>query len=66
MVLHIYLPKLNNQNSAREYYLTSIFDEIRKREDNEIVVYQIPSNMNCQILGVNTQEELAYAEKNYM
>ncbi len=66
MVLHIYLPKINNQNSAQEYYITSIFDEVRKREDNEIVIYQIPMNMNHQILGVNTMEELAYAEKHYM
>jgi bifunctional UDP-N-acetylglucosamine pyrophosphorylase / glucosamine-1-phosphate N-acetyltransferase len=65
MVLHTYLPKINNRNKSNEYYLTSIFDEIRKREDNEIIIYQIPREMNNQILGINTQEELTYAERNY-
>lgn len=44
---------------------TLYFDEIRKREDNEILIYQLPHEMNNQILGVNTQEELVYAERNY-
>ncbi len=65
IVLHLYLPKINNQNKSGEYYLTSIFDEIRKKEDNQIVIYQIPREMNNQILGINTPEELVYAERNY-
>ena len=63
IVLHTYLPQLNNENVSGEYYLTSIFDEIRKKEDNEVLLYVIPENMKYQILGVNTQEELLIAEK---
>ncbi len=65
IVLHIYLSKLNNNNKAGEYYLTSIFDEIRKKEDNEVLLYVIDKSQNNQILGINTPEELAYAEKNF-
>ncbi len=65
IVLHLYLGKLNNNNNAKEYYLTSIFDEIRKKEDNEVLLYQIPKSQNNLILGINTPEELAYAEKNF-
>ncbi len=65
IVLHIYLSKLNNHNKAGEYYLTSIFDEIRKKEDNEVLLYVIDKSQNNQILGINTPEELAYAEKNF-
>ncbi len=66
VILHIYLGKLNNNNKAGEYYLTSIFDEIRKKEDTEVLLYVIPKNQNNLILGINTPEELSYAEKNYI
>ncbi len=66
VILHIYLGKLNNHNKAGEYYLTSIFDEIRKKEDTEVLLYQIPKTQNNLILGINTPEELVYAEKNYI
>ena len=65
IILHIYLGKLNNNNKANEYYLTSIFDEIRKKEDTEVLLYVISKEQNNQILGINTAEELSYAEKNY-
>ncbi len=65
IILYTYLGKLNNHNKAGEYYLTSIFDEIRKKEDNEILLYTIPKEQNNQILGINTPEELSYVEKNY-
>ncbi len=65
VVLHLYLGKLNNDNKAGEYYLTSIFDEIRKKEDTEVLLYVIPKEQNNQILGINTAEELEYAEKHY-
>ena len=45
--------------------LTSIFDEILKKEDNEVILYLIPKSQNNQILGINTPEELTYAEKNF-
>lgn len=65
ILLYTYLGKLNNNNKAEEYYLTSIFDEIRKKEDNEILLYRIPKEQNNQILGINTPEELSYVERNY-
>ncbi len=65
IILHIYLGKLNNHNKAGEYYLTSIFDEVRKKEDTEVLLYVIDKSQNNQILGINTPEELAYAEKNF-
>lgn len=63
MVLRTYLSKITNKNKSGEYYLTSIFDEVRKREENEIYIYRIPVEMNGQILGVNTPEELTLAER---
>jgi bifunctional UDP-N-acetylglucosamine pyrophosphorylase/glucosamine-1-phosphate N-acetyltransferase len=66
IILHIYLGKLNNNNKAGEYYLTSIFDEIRKKEDTEVLLYVIPKSQNNLILGINTPEELIYAEKNFL
>ncbi len=63
MVLHTYLPKLDRNNQAGEYYLTQIFEVIRRHEDNEIIVYQIPREMNAQIVGVNTQVDLEELEK---
>ncbi len=65
IVLHTYLGKINNNNKANEYYLTSIFDEIRKKENNEVLLYLIPRDMNNKIYGVNTDEELAFVEKNH-
>ena len=63
MVLHTYLPKLDRNNQAGEYYLTQIFAIIRQYEDNEIIVYQIPREMNPQIAGINTQLELESLER---
>lgn len=63
MVLHTYLPKLDRNNLAGEYYLTQIFAIIRQHEDNEIIVYQIPREMNPQIVGINTQLELENLER---
>ncbi len=63
IVLYTYLSKISNENASNEYYITSIFDEIRKKEDNEVLLYVIPEEMKYQILGVNTQEELLIAEK---
>ncbi len=65
VLLHLYLGKLNNDNKAGEYYLTSIFDEIRKKEDTEVLLYVIAKEQNNQILGINTPEELSYVEKHY-
>lgn len=63
MVLHTYLPKLDKNNQAGEYYLTQIFEVIRRHEDNEIIVYQLPREMNAQIVGVNTMDELEKLEQ---
>ena len=63
MVLHTYLPKLDRNNQAGEYYLTQIFAIIRQHEDNEIIVYQIPREMNPQIAGINTMVELESLER---
>lgn len=65
MVLHTYLPKLTRNNQANEYYLTEIFQIIRRHEDNEIYLHLLHPTLNPQILGVNTPEELEYASRTF-
>lgn len=63
MILKTYIPKIQNENQQKEYYLTDIFQTIQKYEDLEYHIHKIPTSMNYQLMGVNTQEELQRLEK---
>jgi len=58
-ILQKYLPLINNNNRANEYYLTSVFEII---PNNEIGIYQILPENRFQITGINTRQELIDAE----
>ncbi len=62
-VLKLYLPKITNHNKQNEFYLTDIFEIIRKHEDNEIHIHTVPPEIQSQCLGINTPQELEHLEK---
>jgi bifunctional UDP-N-acetylglucosamine pyrophosphorylase/glucosamine-1-phosphate N-acetyltransferase len=49
------LPTLNNQNAQREYYLTSIFDDVQ----DDVMLFVINKDKQHEVRGVNTKEELS-------
>jgi UDP-N-acetylglucosamine diphosphorylase/glucosamine-1-phosphate N-acetyltransferase len=53
-----YLPYLKNNNSQNEYYLTDIIEIIKREEKFDIGMLEIPEENVCEILGVNTMEQL--------
>ncbi len=65
MVLKTYIPKIDNNNKANEYYLTSIVDKILEKEDLEFFIYNIPDDKKYEVMGVNTQDELQKLESLY-
>jgi bifunctional N-acetylglucosamine-1-phosphate-uridyltransferase/glucosamine-1-phosphate-acetyltransferase GlmU-like protein len=61
-----YIPFIKNNNNQGEYYLTDIVKLIRRFSDINIETYLIEENINYQITGVNTQEELNLLEQYYI
>lgn len=57
-----WLPKLNNQNAKKEYYLTDIV-EMAIREGQEITTLTLENSF--ETLGVNDKQELAALERYY-
>ena len=58
-----YIVKLDNCNSQNEYYLTDIIKLIKLNEKNMIVdTFDIAKEIQYQIMGVNTQEQLSELE----
>ena len=60
--LHEWLPKLENKNSQKEYYLTDIVAIAAKAGEKIEAVH--PSN-NWEVLGVNSKVQLAALERTY-
>lgn len=58
-----YLPYLSNDNSQKEYYLTDIVQIIKENENVDIGTYNIPSERQMEIMGVNTADQLAELER---
>ena len=63
MILKTYIPKIQNKNNQKEYYLTDIIEIINQHEDLDYHIYQIPNNKKYQVMGINTKEELENLEK---
>ena len=53
---------IDNNNNQKEYYLTDIF-KLLKSKNIDIELYNLNSELNYQILGVNTLEQLQELEK---
>ena len=54
------LPKINNNNTQQEYYLTSIFSE----GEGKIVLFEIPAEKHYEVCGINTPEQLDAFQNN--
>jgi len=53
------LSQLKNNNAQQEYYLTEVF-EIMKRENKPVAVFMSPDSES--VYGINDREQLAFAE----
>lgn len=58
------LPRINNDNAQREYYLTDIIPWIRKRSASSMFVSKLLLDPS-EVIGINTREQLAQAEALY-
>lgn len=60
-ILCDYLPQLKSNNNQNEYYLTDVFEQIKKNQ--KIKLIELSESKNNELLGVNTIEELEELEK---
>jgi UDP-N-acetylglucosamine diphosphorylase/glucosamine-1-phosphate N-acetyltransferase len=65
ILLKKYIPLIDNNNQQKEYYLTDIIKIIKNNSNIEIKKHMIEKEMEYQIYGINTQEELLKLEKLY-
>lgn len=56
-----YLDKVNNDNAAKEYYLTDLF-KILKDENKEIIIHILESHKGYEVFNVNTVRQLQQLE----
>ncbi len=57
-VLCKWLPFINNNNKKHEYYLTDIVEIIKREENIEIELYDLPAEKMVEVIGVNTVIQL--------
>jgi len=57
-ILCKWLPYLNNTNKKHEYYLTDIVEIIKREENIDIQLYELPSEKMIEVTGVNTIDQL--------
>jgi UDP-N-acetylglucosamine diphosphorylase/glucosamine-1-phosphate N-acetyltransferase len=57
-VLCKWLPSINNNNKKHEYYLTDIVEIIKREENIEIELYDLPAEKMVEVIGVNTVTQL--------
>lgn len=50
--------EINNHNSKGEYYLTDIVEIIKRGENINIDLYELPAEQNIEITGINTITQL--------
>lgn len=57
-ILCKWLPFINNNNKKHEYYLTDIVEIIKREENTEIDLYDLPTEKMIEVIGVNTISQL--------
>ena len=57
-ILCKWLPFINNNNKKREYYLTDIVEIIKREENIDIEMYDLPTEKMIEVIGVNTIKQL--------
>ena len=57
-ILCKWLPFIRNNNKKHEYYLTDIVEIIKREENTEIELYDLPSDKIIEVIGVNTISRL--------
>lgn len=57
-ILCKWLPLINNNNKKHEYYLTDIVEIIKREENIEIELYDLPKEKMVEVIGVNTISQL--------
>jgi UDP-N-acetylglucosamine diphosphorylase/glucosamine-1-phosphate N-acetyltransferase len=57
-ILCKWLPFINNNNKKNEYYLTDIVEIIKREENIEIELYDLPTEKMIEVIGVNTKTQL--------
>jgi UDP-N-acetylglucosamine diphosphorylase/glucosamine-1-phosphate N-acetyltransferase len=57
-ILCKWLPFINNNNKKHEYYLTDIVEIIKREENIEIELYDLPAEKMVEVIGVNTVIQL--------
>jgi bifunctional N-acetylglucosamine-1-phosphate-uridyltransferase/glucosamine-1-phosphate-acetyltransferase GlmU-like protein len=57
-ILKKYIPKIKNNNTQKEYYLTDIVEICKEDEGNKIDLYTIEKNKELEIININTKEQL--------
>lgn len=62
-ILCKWLPYITNNNKKHEYYLTDIVEIIRREENTEIQLYDLPCEKIVEVIGVNTISQLNELEK---
>ena len=57
-ILCKWLPFIRNNNKKHEYYLTDIVEIIKREENTEIELYDLPTEKIIEVIGVNTISQL--------
>lgn len=52
------IPKIENNNSQKEYYLTDIVEICKKSKKVSIGLYEIDSDKELEVININTKEQL--------
>lgn len=61
-VLLKYIPKINNNNSQHEYYLTDLVKLYKQDNNNKVDLFILPKNKEIEIYNINTKQQLEYIE----
>ncbi|QGR53719.1 glycosyltransferase [Moumouvirus maliensis] len=61
-VLLKYIPKINNNNSQNEYYLTDLVKLYKQDNNNKVDLFILPKNKEIEIYNINTKQQLEYIE----